>query len=276
VSHITYEQLLEVSSWGIFAMNIKGTQVHDDRLKECIKKSIRDAIYNGIYIGSPGRDIYYMLPYLLDDQLVEVVSMVESRFPKTPPENHVNVGAFIRFIYGQFEKQGSLKNDAAFQEMKNNTPEWDLSRRFIRLLYEALKHSNNSYGMSIMDEMNAHRMGDEALLNNDKNKLKAMEEMYNNSVQNAYKCKSYKQMFTPYYWLAMYLIKFGDVKNAIKYSKLTLKNAEKYCPDARASYVDKLCHCLKYLKNNDHTYFKSFCKNKISNKCVKKAVRKVR
>ncbi|KKK47522.1 hypothetical protein LCGC14_3154310, partial [marine sediment metagenome] len=28
------------------------------------------------------------------------VKELEKKFPKTPPSNHVNVGALIRFIYG--------------------------------------------------------------------------------------------------------------------------------------------------------------------------------
>ena len=127
--------------------------------------------------------------------------------------------------------------------------------------------------------MEGHRLGDEAVLQNNIEILKKMEKTYVKSVEYAYKCKSYKQMFTPYYWAARYFMKIKDVKNAIKYSKLTVKNAEKYCPDSREAYVDKLYHCVFYFKEHDKLNWKKFYKkykNNAKNKCVKKAISRVK
>jgi hypothetical protein len=276
--HITYKELLELISWGLFSFKIKGTSICDERLAIYKKKAINNAIYKGIYIGSPGRDIYYMLPYLTKQQIEEIVNMVEEIFPKKPPGNHVNVGMFVRFIYGQFEKQGILRSDNDFKRMKNEKLEWSSSRSFLKLLYDKLEKHNNFYGMSILCEMNAHRFGDEAILNGDVNKLYKMEELYKKSVDLAYKCESYKQMFTPYYWCFEYFRKYKSKKKAFLYACLTIKNADKYCPDARPGYVTKLLNCIEYIKKYDKKRWKSFyIKYKNSkNKCVKKVFKKIK
>ena len=272
-SHITYEELLQLVSYGIFAMNFKGISVKDERLNNC--KPIENALHRGIYTGSPAKDIYLMLPYLNDKQIEELVCLFEDKFPKIPPGNHVNVGACIRFIYGQFEKQGILRSEKDFERMKKENLDWNKSREFIRLLYDKLEEHNNYYGMSVLCEMNAHRSGDEAVINNDKNKLNEMESLYNKSVKYALKCKSYKHMFTPYYWSFKYFDKFGDKEKAIYYAYLTMESADKNCPDARPGYVDKLTNCLGCIKK-DKKMWKSFLKKykNSKNKCVKKVLKK--
>jgi hypothetical protein len=277
-SHITYNELLEVVSWGLFSLKIKGTSIHDDRLVKYTKKTVNNAIYGGIYIGSPGRDIYYMLPYLSKKQIEEVVCMVEKTFPRDPPSNHVNVGMFVRFVYGQFEKQGILRSEKDFERMKREELEWSSSRSFLKLLYDKLEENNNFYGMSILCEMEAHRLGDEAVLNKDVEKLDKMEEYYNKSVKLAHKCKSHKQMFTPYYWCYEYFRKYKEKKKALSYAYLTIENASKYCPDARPGYITKLYSCLKYIKKKDKEHWSKFytkySKNK--KKCIKNTFKRIK
>jgi len=273
--HITYKELLQLVSYGIFAMKFKGISVHDERLDSC--DSIKNAAYGGIYTGSPGRDIYFMLPYLDINQMKEIVSILVERFPKVPPGNHVNIGAFLRFIYGQFEKQGILRSDKDFEKMKDEKLDWKRSRMFLELLYNKLEKNNNFYGMSILCEMNAHRLGDEAVINKNKTKILEMEELYKKSVRYAYKCKSYKQLFTPYYWAFKYFYKFKDNEKALFYACLTLTQAEKYSPDARPGYVDKLSDCVRYIKKFDRKKWEKICKKykKFSkNKCIKKVIKK--
>jgi len=275
--HITYKQLLEIVSWGVFNKPMKGIScLGVDHLKS---KKIEEAMHGGVYTGSPGKDIYLMLPYLSDDQVDEISTRMCNLFPKRPPTNHVNVAACIRFIYGQFAKQGILRSDDDFERMKKEELNWVLSRKFIKILYSKLKQDKNYYGLSILCEMEGHRLGDEAVIQNNIEILKLMEETYIRSVEYAYKCKSYKQMFTPYYWAARYFMKIKDVKNAIKYSKLTIKNADKYCPDSRGSYVDKLYCCVSYLKKKDKLNWKKFYnkyKNNAKNRSVKKAIGKAK
>jgi len=273
-SHIKYEELLEIISWGLISKEVKGTQLRGVE----IKQKIEGAVYGGVYIGSPGKDIFLMLKYLNKVQMEEVAYKLCEQFPITPPGNHVNVAACIRFIYGQFDKNGILRSNEDFERMKKEKQNWDLSRKFLGLLYKEFEKNNNYYGLSILCEMEGHRLGDESVLNNDKGKLKDMESKYRESVLFAYKCKSYKQMFTPYFWASLYFLKFGDTDNVVKYSKLTVKQAEKYCPDSRGSYIDKVEKCLKNIKKANKKEWKSFCnkyKKIIKNTCVKKAFKRV-
>ncbi len=272
--HITYEELLELTFYGIFEMNFKGISVNDNRLKKC--KPIETAIHKGIYTGSPGKDIYYMLPYLNKDQMNEIINGLENKFPKIPPGNHVNVGAFIRFIYGQFEKKGILRSEQDFERMKNEELDWSLAKKFVDLLYNKLEDNNNYYGLAILCEMKAHRAGDKAVLQKDKEKLYNMEHLYEKAVKYAGKCKSYKHLFTPYYWAFRYFEKFEDNKNGIKYAFLTIKQADKYCPDARPGYIIKLLDCVKYIKKYDKSKYKNLIKQykNSKNKCVKKVFKK--
>ncbi len=268
--HLTYDKLLKITSYGIFAMNFKGTSVNDRRLKKC--KRIKDAMHEGIYTGSPGKDIYYMLPYLNENQMDEIARKLEKKFPKTPPGNHVNVGALVRFIYGQFEKKGILRSDEDFERMKKEKLDWELSSKFVDLLYDKLEKNMNYYGMAILCEMKAHRLGDKAVLEKDNNKLLKMEKLYEQAVINAGKCKSYKHLFTPYYWAFRYFEKIKCKDNAIKYAFLTFKQAELYCPDARPGYVTKLFDCARYIEKYDKEEWKDFVKKykNSNNKCVRK------
>ncbi len=280
ISHITYKELLEIISWGLLSMPIKGTSIYDKKgkIKEYKDMNISNAEYKGVYTGSPGRDIYLMLPYLNKDQMKEVSYKLSEKFLTDPPNNHVNIAACIRFIYGQFEKNGILRSKEDFKRMKKEKPNWSLSRKFLKLLYKEFEKNNNFYGLTILCEMEGHRLGDEAVINKDKDKLKEMEEIYEKSVQFAYKCKSYKHMFTPYYWCAMYFSKFKNVKKALYYYKLTIEQADKYCPDSRESYVHKLCRAVSYIKSKDEKNWNSFYKkykNNSKNACVIKLFKRL-
>ena len=181
-------------------------------------------------------------------------------------------------IYGQFDKNGILRSEKDFERMKIGKIDWELPRKFLKLLYKEFEKNNNYYGLSMLCEMEGHRLGDEAVLNKDEGKLKEMEKIYKKSVLFAYECNSYKQMFTPYYWASMYFVKFGDVDNAVKYSKLTVKQAEKYCPDSRGSYIEKIERCLQNIKKGNKKEWKKFYekyKKRIKNKCVKKAFKRI-
>ncbi len=215
MQHINYNQLLKIVSWGIFSMNMKNNSVFDDRLNSI--KKIKDADYGGVYVGSPGRDIYHMLPYLNNKQMEEVAKKIVENFPDIPPKHYVNVAAFIRFIYGQFEKQGALRSEKDFDRMKKQKLEWSLSRKFLKILLKELKKCNNNYGLSMLYEMEGHRLGDEAIINKDKNKLKKMENIYSKCIASAKKCNSYKHLFSIYYWASKYLEQFNNFDKSVKF-----------------------------------------------------------
>ena len=109
--------------------------------------------------------------------------------------------------------------------MKKEDLDWRLSRHFLSFLRIELKRIKKYYGLVIVYEIEAHRLGDEAVIGKNKNKLKEMESTYIDALEFAYKSNSYKHMFSLYHWCARYFIKFGDVKNGIKYCKLAIDNA---------------------------------------------------
>ncbi len=264
--HITYKQLLEIVSWGIFSMKMKRNSVSDKRLKKCVP--IKGAIYNGIYVGSPGKDIYFMLPYMDKGQMREVAVLLSKSFPSIPPKSYGNISACIRFIYGQFEKQGVLKSEKDFKRMEEEKLDWTLPREFMWFLFEEFRENKNYYGLSMLHEMEGHRLGDEALIYKDKKKLKEMEQNYFLCIEFAKKCKGYKHLFSIYYWEAGYFKKFGNINKAISYFKLSILNAEKYYykyfPNGDQYYSKRLLNAFQFVKENDSKNWKKF-----NNKCKK-------
>ena len=248
-------------------MSMKDNSVCDKRYNKCIP--IKGAMHNGgLYVGSPGKDIYLMLPYLSKIEMKQAASVLAKKFPHKPLKTNVNVAACIRFVYGQWAKQGSLRSDEDFKRMKKEKPNWSLSRDFLRFLRQELKKIGNFYGLTILYEMEAHRLGDEAVLNKNQEKLGEMEDIYRKAIKYADKCNSYKHMFSLYYWASQYFIKFGDVEKSVKYSKKTLSRSlkyyHKYFPLGDAYYSSRLGKIFLYVKKNDGI---EFCK-KIRKKAV--------
>jgi len=268
--HITYEQLMEIISWGIFTREVKNNQCNCNDLKP-----IKDAIYEGIYIGSPGRDIYYMLPYLSDEQIISVAKSLSGKFPIFYPNTNAQYSACIRFIYGQFEKQGVLRSDRDFKRMKEEKIEWELSRSFLNILKKEFKKDDKIYGLTILCEMEAHRLGDEAVINKDLGKLNKMEKMYLEAMRYSDQCKSFKHMFSLSYWASQYFKKFGNNKKMIEYSRISLlmstKYYHKYFPNGDIYYSCRLRKIFSYIRDNDGV---DFCK-KIMEKVKSEKLKKV-
>lgn len=265
-SQITFDQLLQLCEGKIPAKPPKepGT--------------MQGAFNGGRYIGTPGKDIYFFLNKLTEDQFNILVEKHSKQYPLVAPGNHLGYAACIRYIYGQFEKQGILRSEEDKKRMEKENLDWSLSRKFIFALQNKFKEQNNYYGLSITCEMEAHRMGDEAILRKDEKRLNEMKYMYLKSVEYAHQCNSYKQRFTPYYWSARYFMEFGDKESALYFAKKTIKEAERHCPDARASYVEKLLHCAKYLKKYDTTRWEKWRRRfgkTAKNRCVKKLFSKI-
>jgi len=232
---------------------MKESSVYSKKLKKI--KKIDNAMYGGIYTGSPGRDIYFMLPYLNAQQMEEVAEKLSDKFLKNPPKGYANTAACIRFLYGQFEKQGVLRSEEDFKRMKREKQDWSFSRKFIKLLEKDLKKNNNYFGLSMIYEMEGHRLGDEAIIYKDRNKLEEMENIYNKCVSCAKKCKGYKHMFSIYYWASEYFHKFGDINKSLEYSKLSIINADKYYhkyfPRGEIYYKERLKQKMKHIRDNN-------------------------
>jgi len=238
------------------------------------KVKVRYAFQGGDYLGSPGKDIFFSLPALDDEHLHQLAKKHCGQYPIKPPGNHVGIAACVRYIYGQFEKQGVLRSKTDHRRMAEEEIDWELPRQFVGLMKQIFDEQKHYYGLTILAEMEAHRLGDEAILGNDNNKLLQMEQTYLFSATCAHQCQSFKQMFTPYYWAAKYFMLANVKAKAWEYSRKTIKAAESHCPDARKSYIEKLIDCGNFMKKHDKGEWIKF-KNKISKKAKNRAVKKM-
>lgn len=237
---------------------------------------IKGAFNGGDYLGRPGKDVYFALSYLTKEQMEKIADILSNQFPYVAPNNHVGYAACIRYIYGQFEKQGILRSDEDLRRMEREGVDWNLPRKFMLLLKKKFEEKNNNYALCIYYEMEAHRLGDEGFLHKDENKIKEMEETYLKSVEYAYKCNSLKQKFTPYFWAFKYFAKLEDHKRALKYVIKTLEQMEKFCPSPKQGYLVKAEDCAKYLKNFHREKWKEIYdhyKRHSTNDCIKRMLK---
>lgn len=284
MSDLSFDKLIELVLRGV---------IHKPPNKKPPKKGqypIEGAFNNGMYQGAPGKDIYLSLDRLSDDEMAKLAIAFSSIFPKEAPSDHVGYAACIRYVYGQFEKQGILRSKNDHKRMLQETKgmdrvrkDWENPRYFLGLVTKILGQQENYYGLSIISEMEGHRCGDEAVLYSELDGspdsdacIAEMERRYLKSVEYAHQCNSYKQMFTPYYWMSMYYVKLKNKEKIVEYAIKTVEEAEKHCPDSRGSYVDKIKDALKALKKVDKATFRSKMKawkKNFKNPCTVKAVK---
>lgn len=263
--NLSFEDLMELCSKKIMAKVPK------------VPGPMKGAFNGGDYLGRPGKDIFFALPELDEDQFNKVVNELSLRYPYDPPNNHVGYAGCIRYIYGQFEKQGILRSEEDLQRMQGEDIDWDLSRKFMYALRDKFLEQDNYYGLCIYYEMEAHRLGDEAFLNDDQDKGEDMELHYMQSVTFAYKCGSLKQMFTPFFWCFKYYARLGDHNKALDYVLKTLEQMEKHCPSSKQGYLVKAMDCAKYMKKNHRLRWEDILlhyRQTGKNDCIRKMVKK--
>jgi len=263
--NLSFKDLMELCSKKILAKVPK------------ISGPMKGAFNGGDYLGRPGKDIYFALSKLSDGQFSQVVEAISLQFPYNPPNNHVGYAGCIRYIYGQFEKQGILRSEGDLKRMQEEDINWYLSRKFMFALKNKFLEQKNYYGLCVYYEMEAHRLGDESFLNNDKSRRIDMEDYYLKSVEYAYKCGSSKQMFTPYFWCFKYYDRLGDHKKALDYVLKTLEQMEKHCPSSKQGYLVKAIDCAKYMKKNHLKKWKEILlhyRKTGKNDCIRKMVKK--
>ncbi len=253
-----------------------------DKLKQLISAGIKKkvkptdkpissyAFRKGLYLGCPGKDIYFALSWLDEDQFTEIAELLSQQYPDKAPGGHVHTAACIRYIYGCFDKQGCLLSKKHTQMLSNEN--WTRPEEFMTKVNHFFEKHNKSYGQVLYHEMKAHRLGDSAVIKKDPSLLEPMLDHYLASREIALKIKCWKQTFTPLYWAACYFEKF-DKGKATHYHKKSIKNMERYCPDAREGYREKAIHSISYIKK--HSDAKSWKKyrsmiKKCKNKCLVK------
>jgi tetratricopeptide (TPR) repeat protein len=258
-------------------MKIKKGRLVDDRLSEI--SPIEGAYKGGIYLGSPGADIFYSLPYLTECQIDELAIEFSKKMPFELPSAHDNVSACIRLTYGRLVKNGILLSKLAIDDVKKEIGQWDCPRKFLKKVYDNLKKSNNNYGLTILCLIEAHRLGDEAVIYHDSELLSLMMSKYEEGVGYAKKCNSKVHLFSSYYWGARYYVRYGDVENAVVFFKKSIDSAHNFSPGYRPGFFYKMKTAFKYVRDNKpdewHSFHKFYRKNGKS-KLIEKAVKNVK
>lgn len=262
-----YPQLVKMLDKGVVKKLSRNSKV----------KKFKFGFRKGAYLGAPGKDVYFVMPSLTDEQFSDVAVRFANMYPNKAPDNHLHWAACIRYVYGCFEKQGCLRSNADKKRIIKEDPDWDMPIRFMSLALEQFKKNKNHYGRVLHYEMLAHRFGDRAIIDKNPELLNEMISHYENSQRLAMKCKSYKHMFTPFYWAGHYYYEMDFKKECIKYHTLSLQHMEKYCPDARDGYRDKAMTSFKHLKESmeprDWKKMRSWI-HKCNNKCLAKVKNK--
>lgn len=99
--------------------------------------------------------------------------------------------------------------------------------------------------------MLGHRYGDLAVISSGEDRQKYLDLMasaYTKSYQEADRIKCMKQLFSPWYWGALYFTKLGVTDKAIEWHKQYNDMAIQYMNDGRGSYTEKTILSLNMLK----------------------------
>lgn len=173
--------------------------------------------------------------------------------------NHIQPSLVLRTLFGPLTRNGLLldithpdRKDGYALNLSITQTSWSQSFLFMDCLKKHFENANNNYGLLILYEMLGHRYGDLAVVSqgDDSNKyVGLMEEAYTNSYNYADKIKCMKQLFSPWYWGALYFTKLGIKDKAIFWHKKHQEMANKYMNDGRNSYTDKIILSLKMLRD---------------------------
>lgn len=184
------------------------------------------AIAAGLYLGCPGKEIFYGLNLLSRHGMERLAAVVADKFPDTP-QRSVHLSAFFRYVYGCFDKQGCLNGDDQAAAMIKEKRDWSKSDEFVDVLISSFKEISNRYGELISYEMKAHRVGDTVIIRNDMTMLPKMLLLYDSAGQIAEEIMARKNVCSAYYWAFRYLY-YLKQPEYYHYAMKFLNNVEKY------------------------------------------------
>lgn len=204
----------------------------------------------GIYLGSPGKEIYEILPFLTPGQIEILAERVCSVFTrkKRLPKDHIKWGNFIRYIYGCFGKDGFIRSEEIYKKSLDSSINWKISMDFMNIVAAKFEQSNEKYGLMLHNEMLAHRYGDHALQTKNPEDIAKMETCYLTARSIAKDIGSSKHMFSPPYWAARYFYLLGDYEKSKTYYVKALRSMGRYCDSDREGYIYKAQVSLTHLK----------------------------
>jgi len=185
-----------------------------------------------LYMGCPGKQLFYALPRFSSKNLDTLVPVVAELFPKKVPSKGVQYSVFWRYFYGVFSKRGVLNKKCA-DDTISVTSQWEsVYFPFVDRLFSfySEKYKNKHYGLVLAAEMRAHRNGDLYSIAKNDNKeqyLKKMISMYENAHSMAVRISAHKNAFSSLYWCAMYLYE-NENKMFVEYAVRFLKAANQH------------------------------------------------
>lgn len=178
-------------------------------------KPYRRAIDNGLYMGCPGKEIFYGLACLKNVELDRLAQSVAKVLPATYPGRGVHLSVFLRYVYGCFDKQGCLHTESQTNQWRHEKKNWELPDKFINLVMQHCIAAKKTYGYLMCLEMRGHRIGDQMILTGDTSNLDLMLFHYRKASKLARKIHANKNTFSPYFWGMRYLSALKQDKQII-------------------------------------------------------------
>jgi hypothetical protein len=233
----------------------------------------------------------------LEDNEIDIIAMHLSKiYPRDDFASgmkyvdHVAHAIALRTVFGPLYRNGLVLEYTHPDRTEGLNINVDLAKNaswakpfvFIKMLENHFKEGNNNYGLIILYEMIGHRYGDLSVLSEgeDRNKnVLLMEQAYMNSFAKAQQIKCMKQLFSPWYWGALYFTKLEIRDKATEWHKRHQEMAMQYMvKDRRDTYLGKIALSLQMLKKlvgeKEFNNFVISIKNRNRNPCYANALSK--
>ena len=94
MSVCTFSQIKELLKRGIVGRRVE-TYIPVDSIPS-----------KGMYMGCPGKEMFYSLPNFVDSEINELSTICYSLFPQELPGRYVHFSVFWRYLFGVFNKHG--------------------------------------------------------------------------------------------------------------------------------------------------------------------------
>lgn len=229
---------------------------------EKISNTIRTENFD--HDGSLGIKINNAILSMTNEEIEKVSRVLSEKYPGNEfasdlkKVNHIATSIVLRTLFGPLTRNGLVldcthpdRKDGLAHNLSIAQTSWEKPFYFINCLEKHFAEKQNHYGLTILYEMLGHRYGDLAVVSSEfrQKYLDLMEETYKKSYQEADIIKCMKQLFSPWYWGALYFTKLGIINKAIEWHKKYNEMAMKYMFDGRGSYTEKTILSLNMLRN---------------------------
>ena len=185
---------------------------------------VKFAIEDGMYMGCPGKEIFFSMSKLSVEDREKLVDPIISLFPRSLNSRSVHYSLFWRYFYGVFDKRGLLN------KKKDNTIQvsslWNDYFFYADHIMSCFPPSH--YGYVVALEMKAHRVGDLFLLTKEDKYKKQMLDMYDEVYRLSPVVGAKKNAFSSMFWCSVYLYEAKEFKLYNAYAIKFLHAVNKY------------------------------------------------